>query len=125
MGPHGEKVVNAVSRLSRRSAWAVVAALLLGAAAWTAAQQVTLDERLELAPGVWYWTQDVETPRGVARAHIVHVADGQALDAIRILIAPYNAGPYAEGSYVIDLPIDTATLATVKPAWKGAFSTGM
>lgn len=50
---------------------------------------------------------------------------GKALDAIRILIAPYNAGPYAEGSYVIDLPIDTATLATVKPAWKGAFSTGM
>lgn len=71
MGPHGQKVVNAVSRLSRRSAWAVVAALLLGAAAWTAAQQVTLDERLELAPGVWYWTQDFETPRGVARAHIV------------------------------------------------------
>jgi hypothetical protein len=47
---------------------------------------------------------------------------GKALDTVRILIAPYNAGPYAEGSYVIDLPMTAATLATVKPAWKSAFA---
>ncbi len=47
---------------------------------------------------------------------------GTALDTMRIYIAPYNAGPYAEGSYTIDLPMDAALLATVRPAWKGAFA---
>ncbi|HEX7872630.1 MAG TPA: DUF4163 domain-containing protein [Sphingobium sp.] len=46
---------------------------------------------------------------------------GKALDTIRVSIGPYEAGPYAEGSYVIDLPMDAALLATVKPAWKDAF----
>ena len=48
---------------------------------------------------------------------------GEALDTIRIVIGPYEAGPYAEGSYVIDMPIDAALLATVKPAYKAAFAT--
>ncbi|MET0366426.1 MAG: DUF4163 domain-containing protein [Sphingobium sp.] len=46
---------------------------------------------------------------------------GKALDTVRISIGPYEAGPYAEGSYVIDLPMDAALLTTVKPAWKDAF----
>lgn len=47
---------------------------------------------------------------------------GAALDTMRIHIPPYNAGPYAEGSYTIELPMDAALLATVRPAWKGAFA---
>lgn len=49
---------------------------------------------------------------------------GKALDTIRIVIMPYEAGPYAEGIYRIDLPVDAAVLATVKPAWRGSFSAG-
>lgn len=47
---------------------------------------------------------------------------GGALDTLRAVIGPYEAGPYAEGSYTIDLPFDAKLLATVKPAWKDAFA---
>jgi hypothetical protein len=46
---------------------------------------------------------------------------GAALDTLRVVIGPYEAGPYVEGSYVIDLPFDTAMLATVKPPYRDAF----
>ena len=49
---------------------------------------------------------------------------GRALDTIRVVIGPYVAGPYAEGSYEIDMPLSAAMLAAVKPAYRGWFSTG-
>lgn len=48
-------------------------------------------------------------------------ADGKALDTIRVVIAPYEAGPYAEGSYVIDLGVDATLLGAVKQPYRGAF----
>jgi len=48
-------------------------------------------------------------------------ADGMAFDALRVVIGPYEAGPYAEGSYVIDLPMDKGLMAAVKPDYRGAF----
>jgi hypothetical protein len=47
---------------------------------------------------------------------------GKALDTIRVVIGPYEAGPYAEGSYVIDLPVNAAMLSTVKPVYRDAFA---
>lgn len=49
---------------------------------------------------------------------------GNALDGIRVLIGPYEAGPYAEGTYVIDLPMDESLMTAVKPAYRDAFATG-
>lgn len=49
---------------------------------------------------------------------------GKALDTIRFVIMPYEAGPYVEGIYDIALPVDAATLAAVKPGWKTSFSVG-
>lgn len=49
---------------------------------------------------------------------------GPALDTIRIVIGPYEAGPYAEGSYVIDLPVDQALLTAVKEPYRGWFAAG-
>lgn len=46
---------------------------------------------------------------------------GRALDALRIVVGPYEAGPYAEGRYTIELPFDAKTAAAVQPAWKDAF----
>ncbi len=45
----------------------------------------------------------------------------KAFDRIGFLIAPYEAGPYAEGSYEVTLPVTPAVLAAVKPEWRGAF----
>ena len=46
---------------------------------------------------------------------------GGALDAVRVVIMPYEAGPYAEGIYELDFPIDAALRGAVKPAYQGAF----
>ncbi|WP_234151074.1 PdaC/SigV domain-containing protein [Sphingobium sufflavum] len=47
---------------------------------------------------------------------------GRALDTVQVIIGPYEAGPYSEGRYVIDLPLDAGLLATVKPAYRDAFA---
>lgn len=47
---------------------------------------------------------------------------GKTLDALRVVIGPYEAGPYSEGTYTIELPFDAKTIAAVKPAWKDAFA---
>lgn len=46
---------------------------------------------------------------------------GKLLDTVRVVIGPYEAGPYAEGSYVIDLPMDDVLLTTVKDRYREAF----
>lgn len=46
---------------------------------------------------------------------------GQALDTIRFVIMPYEAGPYAEGIYQLDLPVDGSVMQVVKPAYRNAF----
>ena len=43
-------------------------------------------------------------------------------DGMRVLIAPYIAGPYAEGSYEIDLKITPALRAALKPEYRDAFA---
>jgi len=62
-----------------------------------------------------------------ARDEILPIAKGtkaEALDTIRIVIGPYEAGPYAEGSYVIDLPVDAALLTAVKEPYREWFVAG-
>lgn len=50
--------------------------------------------------------------------------DGKTVDQLLIVIGPYEAGPYAEGSYEIALPVDRALLSTIKPEWRDAFTKG-
>ncbi|WP_216318906.1 PdaC/SigV domain-containing protein [Sphingomonas quercus] len=42
--------------------------------------------------------------------------------SLRVLIGPYEAGPYAEGSYDVNLPVDAAILALLRPERRGAFA---
>ncbi|WP_454598716.1 DUF4163 domain-containing protein [Qipengyuania sp. SM2507] len=51
-------------------------------------------------------------------------SDGETFDRVSIWVMPYVAGPYAEGSYEFDLPVDTALLDAVKPGYEKAFSLG-
>lgn len=48
--------------------------------------------------------------------------DGKAINQLLVVIGPYEAGPYAEGSYDIALPVDAAMLAAIKPEYREAFS---
>jgi hypothetical protein len=49
-------------------------------------------------------------------------AKGKALDTVRIVIGPYEAGPYAEGDYTIDLPMDAVLRPAIKPAYRAWFT---
>lgn len=55
------------------------------------------------------------------QAVILGSKSGKGFDRIGFLIAPYNAGSYAEGSYEVTLPVTAAVLAAVKPEYKAAF----
>lgn len=48
--------------------------------------------------------------------------NGKAIDRIEVVIGPYEAGPYAEGSYEIPLAVDAAMLSAVKPEYRAAFA---
>lgn len=48
---------------------------------------------------------------------------GEKFDRIGIQIAPYIAGPYAEGSYEFNFDVDEDILAIVRPEYRGAFAT--
>jgi Deacetylase PdaC len=53
---------------------------------------------------------------------ILGSASGRGFDRIGFLIAPYSAGPYAEGSYEVTLPVGPALLRAVKPEYRAAFA---
>lgn len=46
----------------------------------------------------------------------------RSFDRIGILVAPYEAGPYAEGAYEVTVPVTPAVLAGVKPQFRNAFA---
>lgn len=52
---------------------------------------------------------------------ILGSSNGRAFNRIGMLVAPYNAGPYAEGSYEVTLPVTPAVLALVKPEYQSSF----
>ncbi|WP_395328074.1 DUF4163 domain-containing protein [Novosphingobium sp. BL-8H] len=55
---------------------------------------------------------------------ILGSTNGQTFDRVGVLVPPYNAGPYAEGSYEITLPVTGAVMAALKPQYRGSFSLG-
>ena len=55
---------------------------------------------------------------------VLQSKDGKVIDSVLILIGPYEAGPYAEGSYEIVMPVDAALLGAIKPEYQGAFAGG-
>ncbi|WHO40541.1 DUF4163 domain-containing protein [Sphingobium sp. AP49] len=48
--------------------------------------------------------------------------DGKLIDGIQVTIGPYGAGPYAEGSYDIKLPVDAAIYKVIKTEYQDAFA---
>ncbi|MBC2663960.1 DUF3298 and DUF4163 domain-containing protein [Novosphingobium flavum] len=56
-----------------------------------------------------------------AQTVILGSRGGQGFDRLGILVAPYSAGPYAEGTYEVTVPVTPAVLAAVKPAFRASF----
>jgi hypothetical protein len=42
-------------------------------------------------------------------------------ETLSVLIAPYIAGPYVEGEYLIELPFDAGDVAAIPAGWRAAF----
>lgn len=55
---------------------------------------------------------------------ILGSSNGQQFDRIGVLVAPYEAGPYAEGDYEVTLPVTRAVMAAVKPQYRAVFAPG-
>ena len=53
---------------------------------------------------------------------ILGSSGGGKINRVGFLIAPYNAGSYAEGSYEVTLPVTQSILAKVKPQYRAAFA---
>lgn len=47
--------------------------------------------------------------------------DGKLIDGLTVVVGPYSAGPYAEGSYEVALPVDAAMRDAIKPDYRDAF----
>ena len=52
---------------------------------------------------------------------ILGSSNGKAFNRIGVLISPYAAGPYAEGSYEVTVPVTAKVLAAVRPEYKATF----
>ncbi len=48
-------------------------------------------------------------------------SDGRYLDRLTVAISPYEIGPYAEGSYKINVPVNSALVRVVKPEFARDF----
>lgn len=57
----------------------------------------------------------------VAETVILGSSNGKAFDRIGVLVAPYSAGPYAEGDYEVTVPVTQKVLDAVKPEFKPTF----
>lgn len=60
----------------------------------------------------------------VAQTLILGSTNGKTFDRIGILVGPYEAGPYAEGTYEVTLPVTGKVMATLKPQYRNSFSVG-
>lgn len=49
--------------------------------------------------------------------------DGKLIDAVTVIVGPYSAGPYAEGTYDVTVPVDAALRKTIKTEYQDAFVT--
>lgn len=56
-----------------------------------------------------------------AQTLILGSSNRHAFDRIGVLVAPYEAGPYAEGSYEVTLPVTGKVMAALRPQYRSAF----
>jgi Deacetylase PdaC len=53
---------------------------------------------------------------------ILGSSDGKKFNRMTVYAAPYAVGPYVEGDYEINMPITSALLEIVKPAYRASFA---
>lgn len=64
----------------------------------------------------------VDCPKIAELEILVGSSNRRTFNRLTVYAGPYVAGPYAEGAFEIDLTIDRAILAAVKPEYRAAFT---
>lgn len=62
-----------------------------------------------------------QCPPASAQTVWIGSSDGRYLDRMTIAIAPYEVGPFAEGSYKVNVPVTRALVDAVKPEYARDF----
>ncbi|EIZ78964.1 hypothetical protein WSK_2507 [Novosphingobium sp. Rr 2-17] len=57
----------------------------------------------------------------VANTLILGSSNHKTFDRIGVLVAPYEAGPYAEGTYEVTVPVTAKVIAALKPQYRTSF----
>lgn len=81
-------------------------------------QRAKKRQGLDLGGGITEFEECIDP---VEQTVILGSSNGKAFDRIGLLVAPYNAGPYAEGSYEVTVPVTQKVLNAVKPEFKPTF----
>jgi len=50
--------------------------------------------------------------------------DGKLIDGVTVVVGPYSAGPYAEGTYEVALSVDAAMRKAIKTEYQDGFVAG-
>ena len=75
------------------------------------------EEELPLKGDGWM----VECPPLAEQVIVPLDRDDKVFESLLVLIGPYGAGPYAEGSYEIDIEMTDAVKALIRPEYRGDF----
>ena len=75
------------------------------------------EEQLPLKGEGWM----VECPPIAEQVIVPLDRDDRVFESLLVLIGPYGAGPYAEGSYEVEIELTDAIKALIRPEYKGDF----
>lgn len=64
----------------------------------------------------------VDCPEALALPIALICSPGGRIESLRALVAPYVVGPWAEGPYEVDIPVDARMMAAVRRRFRPAFA---
>lgn len=67
-------------------------------------------------------TVSIECPKALDLPITLVCSERGRIEAMRVLIAPYIVGPWAEGPYEVDFPIDAMMMAAIRRRFRPAFA---
>lgn len=127
-GAHGMTGFNAVLWDKARKRETSVKALMTSAAAFSTAIRDRFCDELDkqraekrgepVVRGDDEFTQCIDP---MEQTLVLTSKDGKFIDGLTVVVGPYSAGPYAEGSYDVALPVDAAMRDAVKAEYQDAF----
>jgi hypothetical protein len=127
--PKSDRALTITDLVPERAAWADIARQVRAQLHAALAQRVDADalppaERADVMRDAGHMIDEgtEADPANFSQFEPLLGADGRIV-ALRFVFAPYQVGPYADGTQTVDLPADVL-LPHIAPAWRGLFAGG-